>query len=291
MSGRDDVRRLGQSRPRRLGADHPARPRRRHQLRRHRRRLLARASPRRSSGKALAERPPRQCRAGDEGRTARWATTPTRRATRGAGSSQEVENSLRRLGTDWIDLYQIHRPDPATDIDETLGALTDLVRAGKIRYFGSSTFPAHRDRRGAVGRPSAAGVSGSCASSRRTRSWCAASRPTCCRRARSTAWASSRGARWPAAGCRAVTARARTLPTRHRAQRAPGALRPRRCPANQRKLEAAEELGAARRGGRASAGRAGGRLRARAPGGHLRDHRAAHDGAAGDPARRGRRRA
>ncbi|MGA8016998.1 MAG: aldo/keto reductase [Candidatus Dormiibacterota bacterium] len=55
---------------------------------------------------------------------------------------RECEESLRRLGTDWIDLYQIHRPDPATDIDETLGALTDLVRAGKIRYFGSSTFPA-----------------------------------------------------------------------------------------------------------------------------------------------------
>ncbi|CUU56941.1 Predicted oxidoreductase [Parafrankia irregularis] len=55
----------------------------------------------------------------------------------------EVENSLRRLGTDWIDLYQVHRPDPSTDIDETLSALTDLVRAGKIRYFGSSTFPAH----------------------------------------------------------------------------------------------------------------------------------------------------
>jgi len=54
---------------------------------------------------------------------------------------QEVDNSLRRLGTDWIDLYQIHRPEPATDIDETLGALTDLVRAGKIRYLGSSTFP------------------------------------------------------------------------------------------------------------------------------------------------------
>jgi aryl-alcohol dehydrogenase-like predicted oxidoreductase len=54
-----------------------------------------------------------------------------------------VEDSLRRLQTDWIDLYQIHRPDPATDIDETLGALTDLVRAGKIRSFGSSTFPAH----------------------------------------------------------------------------------------------------------------------------------------------------
>ncbi len=53
---------------------------------------------------------------------------------------QEVENSLRRLQTDWIDLYQIHRPEPDTDVDETLGALTDLVRAGKIRYLGSSTF-------------------------------------------------------------------------------------------------------------------------------------------------------
>jgi aryl-alcohol dehydrogenase-like predicted oxidoreductase len=54
---------------------------------------------------------------------------------------REVEDSLRRLGTDWIDLYQIHRYDPSTDIDETLGALTDLVRAGKVRYIGHSTFP------------------------------------------------------------------------------------------------------------------------------------------------------
>jgi aryl-alcohol dehydrogenase-like predicted oxidoreductase len=55
---------------------------------------------------------------------------------------RECEASLRRLGTDYIDLYQIHRPDPATDIDETLGALSDLIRAGKICYAGSSTFPA-----------------------------------------------------------------------------------------------------------------------------------------------------
>ena len=54
---------------------------------------------------------------------------------------REVENSLRRLGTDWIDLYQIHRPEQDTDIDETLGALTDLVQ-GKVRCIGSSTFPA-----------------------------------------------------------------------------------------------------------------------------------------------------
>ena len=55
---------------------------------------------------------------------------------------KEVEDSLKRLGTDWIDLYQIHRPEPDTDIDETLGALSDLVHAGKVRYIGSSTFPA-----------------------------------------------------------------------------------------------------------------------------------------------------
>jgi aryl-alcohol dehydrogenase-like predicted oxidoreductase len=55
---------------------------------------------------------------------------------------REVENSLRRLDTEWIDLYQIHRPDPETDIDETLGALTDLVQQGKVRYIGSSSFSA-----------------------------------------------------------------------------------------------------------------------------------------------------
>jgi len=55
---------------------------------------------------------------------------------------QAVEGSLHRLGTDWIDLYQLHRPDPTCDIDETLGALSDLVREGKIRTIGTSTFPA-----------------------------------------------------------------------------------------------------------------------------------------------------
>jgi aryl-alcohol dehydrogenase-like predicted oxidoreductase len=53
----------------------------------------------------------------------------------------EVEQSLRRLRTDWLDLYQVHRPDYTTDVEETLSALTDLVRAGKIRAFGCSTFP------------------------------------------------------------------------------------------------------------------------------------------------------
>jgi len=69
---------------------------------------------------------------------------------------EAVEASLRRLQTDWIDLYQVGVPDPDTDIDETLGALTDLVRAGKIRWFGASKVPASQiveaqwiaDRRG-----------------------------------------------------------------------------------------------------------------------------------------------
>ncbi|MBE1575123.1 aryl-alcohol dehydrogenase-like predicted oxidoreductase [Amycolatopsis roodepoortensis] len=56
----------------------------------------------------------------------------------------ELDNSLRRLGVDHVDLYQIHRWDPKTSDEETLSALTDLRQAGKIRYFGSSTFPAYR---------------------------------------------------------------------------------------------------------------------------------------------------
>ena len=55
---------------------------------------------------------------------------------------QAAEASLKRLGTDYIDLYQIHRSDPRTDMEETLGALTDLVRAGKVRYIGCSNLPA-----------------------------------------------------------------------------------------------------------------------------------------------------
>ncbi len=56
--------------------------------------------------------------------------------------ARAVENSLRRLGTDYIDLYQMHRPDRSTDLDETLAALSDLVHAGKVRAIGCSTFPA-----------------------------------------------------------------------------------------------------------------------------------------------------
>jgi len=55
---------------------------------------------------------------------------------------QAVEDSLTRLGTDWIDLYQLHQPDPLTPIDETLRAMDDLMRDGKVRYIGSSNLPA-----------------------------------------------------------------------------------------------------------------------------------------------------
>jgi aryl-alcohol dehydrogenase-like predicted oxidoreductase len=72
----------------------------------------------------------------------RMGDDPNRRGNSRRWIMRAVEGSLQRLNTDWIDLYQAHRPSPDTDIDETLGALTDLVRDGKIRYLGSTTFPA-----------------------------------------------------------------------------------------------------------------------------------------------------
>jgi len=67
---------------------------------------------------------------------------PNRRGNSRRWIMTAVEDSLRRLRTDHIDLYQIHRPDPTVDIEETLSALTDLIHAGKVRAIGSSTFPA-----------------------------------------------------------------------------------------------------------------------------------------------------
>src|SRR3712207_6193147 len=66
---------------------------------------------------------------------------PNRRGNSRRWIMRAVEDSLRRLDTDWIDLYQVHRPDLTTDIEETLSALSDLVHQGKVRYIGSSTFP------------------------------------------------------------------------------------------------------------------------------------------------------
>ncbi len=67
---------------------------------------------------------------------------PNRRGTSRRWIMTAVEDSLRRLQTDHIDLYQVHRPDPSVDVEETLSALTDLVRSGKVRAIGSSSFPA-----------------------------------------------------------------------------------------------------------------------------------------------------
>jgi aryl-alcohol dehydrogenase-like predicted oxidoreductase len=86
-------------------------------------------------------------------------TDPNRRGNSRRWIMTAVDDSLRRLGTDHIDLYQVHRPDPDTAIEETVEALTDLVRAGKIRTWGTSTFPAEQivgahwaaARRGAIG--------------------------------------------------------------------------------------------------------------------------------------------
>lgn len=67
--------------------------------------------------------------ANQSGNSRRWLT-------------KALDDSLRRLGTDHVDLYQVHRPDALTDIDETLSALSDFVRSGKVRAVGTSTFPA-----------------------------------------------------------------------------------------------------------------------------------------------------
>lgn len=107
-----------------------------------------------------------------------------------------VEASLRRLQTDWIYLYQVHRPDPETDIEETLSVLNDLVHAGKIRAFGCSTYPADHivhaahvaERNGwlrfrTVQPP--------------TLCWPVGSRKPSCRRVNGSEWACSPGARSP----------------------------------------------------------------------------------------------
>ncbi|MDN3352367.1 aldo/keto reductase [Actinomadura sp. DC4] len=71
-----------------------------------------------------------------------WGADPDRRGGSRRWITRAVEDSLRRLGTDHIDLYQMHRPDPDTDVEETLSTLSDLVRAGKVRAIGASVFPA-----------------------------------------------------------------------------------------------------------------------------------------------------
>ena len=196
---------------------------------------------------------------------------------------REVENSLRRLGTDWIDLYQIHRPEPDTDIDETLGALTDLVRAGKVRYIGTSTFPASqiveaqwvarergRERFVCEQPPYSILVRGIEADVL----------PTCQRYGMGVipwsplagGWLSGRyrqGAELPAVPPRGADPE----PLRHVAAREPAQARGRRA------------LARARRRGGDDADRAGDRVRDPPSGRDRGDHRPAHDGAPRVPAR------
>ena len=259
--------------------------------------------PRRSTPASTSSTPPTSTRAGSRRRssarrwpaagattscspprsTARWARTRTSPATRAAGSCARSRTACGGCGTDWIDLYQIHRPEPDTDIDETLGALTDLVRAGKVRYIGSSTFPASQI------------VEAQWAAERRGRERFVCEQPpysmlvrgieadvlpTCQRYGMGVIPWSPLAGGWLS----------RALPQGRRAARRsarpahPGTLRPldAREPAQARGRRRA---GGARRGGRHDADRAGARVRHPPPGGHRGDHRPAHDGAPRVPAR------
>ena len=121
-----------------------------------------------------------------------WGARGSRRYIRRA-----VENSLRRLRTDWIDLYQMHRPDPATPIEETLSALDDLVHEGKVRYLGHSNFSGWQTADAEwVARTR---TIWSASSVRRTSTACssARSRPTSCLRWRTIRSGCCRTSPWP----------------------------------------------------------------------------------------------
>ena len=197
---------------------------------------------------------------------------------------REVEDSLRRLKTDWIDLYQIHRPEPDTDIDETLGALTDLVRQGKVRYIGSSTFPASQIVEAqwvARERGRERFVCEQPPYSLLARGVEADVLPTCLRHGMGVIPWSPLGGGWLSGRWRkgadapeSTRARADARPLRP--------LRPRQ-PAQARGRRRARQ--ARRRGGH-DADRDGARVRDQPPRRDGRDHRAAHAGAARVPARR-----
>ena len=210
-----DVRRQRdrQPRPRGLDPHHPQGPRRRDQLRRHRGRVLRRRV--RGDRRQGAEGAPRRRRAGHQVRAARWATTPTSRAIRGAGSCPRSRTRCAGCGTDHIDLYQVHRPDPTpTSRRRSRRSRTWSAAARSGRSAPRRCPPPRSSRRS--GSPSAAGWSGSAPSSRRTRSSTAASSARCCRPASATAWACWSGARSARACSPAASARARQTDLRAR---------------------------------------------------------------------------
>lgn len=120
---------------------------------------------------------------------------PNRRGASRRYLMTAVEDSLRRLETDHIDLYQYHYPDDETDLEETLSALTDLVRAGKVRAIGTSKQPPRGSSR-RTGSPSGRGWRASAANSRTTRYSTGASSVSCSPSPSGSAWARSCGARW-----------------------------------------------------------------------------------------------
>ena len=132
-----DVRALGQPRPRRLRAHRPRA--------RSTRASTSSTPPTATAGASRRRSSARRCAAGaTRSVLATKVFMPGPGGVLDRGTSRrhiilQVEESLRRLGTDWIDLYQLHRNDHDTPLEETLGALTDLVRQGKVRYLGVST--------------------------------------------------------------------------------------------------------------------------------------------------------
>ena len=109
----------------------------------------------------------------------------------------EVEDSLRRLRTDWIDLYQVHQPDPRTPIEETLRALDALICQGKVRYVGCSNFSAWQMVE-AQWTSRTCNLNGFVSCQDGTRFWSVRSRRNCCRPLGNTAWDSSPISRWQA---------------------------------------------------------------------------------------------
>ena len=270
--------------------DHPPRARRGDQLHRHRRRLRARrvrGDRRQGAGRRPARRRrPRHQGPRHDGRRpqpARQLAPLDRRA--------RSRTACAACGTDWIDLYQIHRPEPDTDIDETLGALTDLVRAGQGALHRQLDLPAQRRSSRRSGSPSGAGASASSPSSRPTRSSCAASRPTCCPTCRRYGmgvipWSPLAGG-WLTGRYRKGAGPADDAPRASGSRSATTS----RCPGNQAQARGRRRARAAGRRGRPDAHPPGARLRAPAPRRHRADHRPADDGAARVPARRRRRHA
>ena len=212
-------RAIGTARP--DGLDRARRPRARsgRQLHRHRQRLFGR--PVGDSARAGAARPRRQARGRHrrhQGARAAWGRGRTPSACRAATSSIRSPRSLKRLGLDHVDLYQIHGFDPVTPIEETLRALDDCVERGLVRTIGCSNLAAWQIMKALGDLRQAAGSPASRPCRPITRSRAASSSARSCRWSRTRGSASWCGARSPAASCPA-NSRARSAATTIRAAR------------------------------------------------------------------------